>query len=124
MARKRFENKTNLDPGRLRSKVEFFEESTVDDGWGGVIVTTVSVLVTRGARVKISESSQMAIEAGASVFNQDTYLMIRKRNDFTPMKDMQIEIDGVQYTVRAIIPIDEPQNYWKLLCIRGDWNNG
>lgn len=70
---------------------------------------------------KLSDRSQLAFEAGASVLNQDCYFIIRQRNDFTPLKDMIVLCSGSTYVIKAIIPVDVPVNYIKLLCVKKDF---
>lgn len=113
-----FKNKTAYDPGRFRYKITFYEQVSTPDGYGGTTVTLTQVLETYAVREKLREGSQLALEAGASVLNSDCYFVIRYRAAFTPKKDMNLVCDGIYYTIRAIIEIDVPVNYYKLLCVQ------
>lgn len=119
--RKRFENKSHYDPGRFRFSLTFFTQSTVDDGYSGTSSALLQSITTMAVQEKLSDRSQLAFEAGASVLNQDCYFVIRQRNDFIPLKDMIVLCDGSTYVIKAIIPVDVPVNYIKLLCVKKDF---
>lgn len=113
---KPFNNKSAYDPGRFRYSVTFQSLVATDDGAGGTTVVPETVLITRAVREKLSEHNQLAIEAGASYLSNDCFFVIRNRPDFYPTKDMQVISDGQTYTIRAIIEIDVPVKYLKILC--------
>ncbi len=118
--RKPYENKTQYDPGRFRFQLTFFQQVSTQNEYGGTTVALTQVLTTMAVQEKISERSQLAIEAGASVLNQDCYFVIRQRNNFTPLKDMIVLCNGSTYVIRAVIPVDVPVMYIKLLCVKQD----
>lgn len=120
-----YNNKSDFDPGRFRYKVAFYQEGMVDDGFGGTVPGETLVIETRAIRNDVGSNrfsalTQFAVEAGASVFNQDRFFVIRHRSGFVPQKDMVIVSDGVKYTIRGVMPIDEPTKYWRILAIRRD----
>jgi SPP1 family predicted phage head-tail adaptor len=119
--RKPFENTSGYDPGRFRFSITFFTQSTVVDGFAGTRSVLLQSITTMAVQEKLSERSQLAIEAGASVLNQDCYFVIRQRNDFTPAKDMIILCNGSTYVIKAIVPIDVPVRYIKILGIKKDF---
>jgi len=116
--RKPYENKSQYDPGRFRSLITFFQQSTVLTEYGGSKASLEPILTTYAVQEKLSDRNQFAIEAGASILNQDCWYVIRYRKDFTPQKDMIFICGGVTYVIRGIIPVDVPQKYWRLLCVR------
>lgn len=121
--RKPFENKKDIDAGRLRDKVVFEKETYVPDQWGGGSVELTTVLSTVGLKENVSlnalgQMQQLGIIGGESDFTSSVYLTIRKRNGFAPEKDMQIKINGMQYTFRGFLPLDEPTTFIKILCSR------
>lgn len=121
VGRIKFNNKTFLDPGRLRYNISFYEQTATNNQYGDQTPTEVLVMATRASRQNIQNRpgsiySQLEIEAGATLMNGDTYYTIRSRNDWQPKKDMRVEVDGISYTLRALIPLDYPQNYWRILC--------
>lgn len=119
MAKQRYENKSFYDPGRFRFQLVFKQQVTADDGYGGnPVVALQDVLTTRAVQEPIKEGNQLVINAGASVLNQDCYFVIRNVNTFYPEKDMNVECNGATYVIRAVIPIDVPVNYIKLLCVK------
>lgn len=120
--RKPFANETLYDPGRFRFKLSFFQETSVQSVYGGTTAGWTFILTTQAVQEKISSKNQFAIEAGASVLNQDCYFVTRYRSDFEPKKDMAIVCNGFAYLIKAVIPIDVPQRYWKLLCVKSDIN--
>ena len=125
MARKVYENKHFLDPGRLRHKIAFYRLTSTDDGYGGSDVSETLVCETKASKQRISvtqsigESQQMVTDAGETAFNQDMYFVIRNRKDFYPKKNDKIVVDGSEeYTINGIIPLDDPLTYIHLLCVR------
>jgi len=116
--KKRFENKTFYDPGRFRFKLVFTQQVSVPDGYSGTKVSNQEVLITMAVQEPLKDGSQLAIEAGASVLNQDCYFVIRNRNEFYPQKNMNVTCNGFDYVIKAVIPVDVPVNYIKLLCVK------
>ena len=116
--RKPFENKKVYDPGRLRNPVLFLQEQPFDDGFGGTTVSEVEVLSTFAGKERISQYNQMALEAGATVFNGDAFFIIRHRSSFYPQKDMKLKNNGDEYTIKGVVELDEPVNFLQLLCVR------
>ncbi|ASU34410.1 hypothetical protein MuYL_2523 [Mucilaginibacter xinganensis] len=61
------------------------------------------------------------LSAGATLLNDYYYYTIRFiRNGFVPAKDMLLSTPDGIFTVNAIPELDEPANYWKLLCVKTD----
>lgn len=118
---KRYENKSAYDPGRFRFKLNFFRQTGIPDGAGGSIVSYIQAGSSYAAQEKISEGDQIALDAGITALNQDCYFVVRYRASFVPEKDMVVYMNGQTYVVRAIIPIDVPINYIKLLCVKKDY---
>lgn len=123
--KKVFENKTFYDPGRLRFPISFFEQTTVIDEYGSQSPSEILSLSTKAAQQNIQNRpgsiySQLEEEAGATMMNGDTYYMIRYRKDWAPKKNMRVEVvlngSTISYTLRAIILIDVPLHYWRILC--------
>jgi SPP1 family predicted phage head-tail adaptor len=115
-----YKDKGSYDPGRFRHMLEFKAEQSTPDGAGGTVVATVTVLTTKAVREKISEHNQLAIQAGASWLTNDIFFIIRNRQNFYPEKDMIVVSEGKTYTVRAVIELDQPVKYIKLLCSGSD----
>lgn len=113
---KRYENKSAYDPGRFRYSLTYRKQVSAPDGSGGTDVTFTDLLTVRAIREKLSEGNQLAITAGASLLTKDCYFIVRNRLDFYPEKDMNIVVDSLQYTIRAVIELDVPVTYIKLLC--------
>ena len=116
--RKPFENKKAYDPGRLRHKIDFVQEVATDNGSGGTTVTTEIVLSTFAGKDKINQFNQMVIDAGATVFNGDTYFVIRNRNGFYPAKDMKVVNGEDSYTIHGVVDLDYPVTFIQMLCVR------
>lgn len=113
-----FKNKTDIDPGRLRYGIKFYKQIAPVDAYGGTpAVTETLVLTTKCAELQISSYDQLAISAGASRLTKDRYFIIRKRKVWEPEKGMTVQVKGEKYTLRGIIDLDQPQHYWKLLCV-------
>lgn len=125
MSKTRFENKTFLDPGRFRYSVSFLQELVTIANDGSQTVTYESILSTRAIREPITRrfnpSGDTTMEAGATLMNNYWYFTIRfVRSGFVPKKDMLLSADNGIYTVNAMPELDEPPNYWKLLCVKTD----
>jgi len=115
-----YENKHSYDPGRFRFKVTFFNQVSAPDGFGGTTASLQQILTTMAIQEKISDRSQIAVEAGASVLNQDCWYIIRQRDNFTPQKDMVVLCNGATYFIKGIVPVDVPVRYIRLLCVKQD----
>lgn len=121
MSKIKFVNKTFLDPGRLRYNIDFYEQASVINSYGDQQLSETLVMSTRASKQNIQNRpgsiySQLEIEAGATLMNGDTYFTIRLRSDWQPKKNMRVVVDNRSYTLRALIPLDYPQNYWRILC--------
>lgn len=125
MSKERYENKSNYDPGRFRYPVTFFKEITDTQPDGSMIVSLQAVLSTRAIREAVtrrfSPFGNTSLEAGATIMNDYWYFTIRfVRSGFIPAKDMLLSTPDGIYTVNAMPELDEPPNYWKLLCVKTD----
>lgn len=117
--RKPYENKRDVDPGRLRHVIQFSEQNTTDDGYGGTTVTDVVVLTTKAAKEKVNMSSrdaQLALQAGVSEFVKLQNFIIRNRAGFYPTKDMTATVDGDKWTILGVTELDDPEKFTRLLC--------
>jgi SPP1 family predicted phage head-tail adaptor len=106
------------DPGRLRFKIDFYAEDYTDNDSGGQVVNPALILSTFAAQEDIREGNQAALEAGATVFNQDCFFIIRHRKDFYPSKGMEVHEGQNVYKIEGITPLNQPISYIKLLCIK------
>lgn len=113
---KPFDNKTHFDPGRFRTKIGFYRITESDDEFGGTVRDHVHINTVKAISLSIRNNDQLAISAGASVVNEDRYFVIRK--GFKPEYDMTAVVGDKHYTLAAIVPVDVPVKYWRLLCIR------
>ena len=118
--RKRFEQSNQYDPGRFRFDISFFTQVFQPDTSGGGQPALQLTLRTKAIKEQIKDSSQIAINAGASIMNEDTYFVIRNRKDFYPLKDMTVFCSGFTYLIAAVIPVGEPVGYVKILCLKKD----
>lgn len=117
---KPYNNKSNYDPGRFRFTLNFYQEVTTISDDGSQWVNFTPLLCTKAVQEPLREGSQIAINAGASILNQDCYFVIRNRCGFYPEKDMIVLCGNQGYVINAVIPLDVPVNYIKLLCVRRD----
>lgn len=104
------------DPGLFRFTVGFWKEVSTKNRSGGQSVALQSFLQTLAVREDIREGNQLAIAAGASYLNEDCYFIIRNRQGFYPTKSMKVLCEGSYYTIAAVIEINIPVTYIKLLC--------
>lgn len=120
MNRKPFNNKSNYDPGRFRATIAFNQQIASDNGSGGTTLTPSNVYTCKAIELPVRDAGQLEIDAGASTMNEDRWFVIRFWTGFTPEKDMNIISGPHPYIIRAIVPVDAPIKYYKLLCIRQD----
>lgn len=125
MSKSRYENKSFYDPGRFRYPVTFLQEVIDEQPDGSMPVSYQTVLSTRAIREAVtkrfSQFGNTELQAGATVMNDYWYFIIRfVRSGFVPKKDMLLSTSDGIYTVNAMPELDEPPNYWKLLCVKTD----
>lgn len=119
-----FENKTKVDPGRFRATVSFYKQVSEKLPSGGTEMSLTLVETKRACEVPLNSSGQVEIMAGASILNGDKNYIIRASKDFVPEKDMNVKVGDKSYTIAAIAPLDQPVNYYKILCLHKDDFNG
>lgn len=120
---KRKDNKFSYDAGELRHKLEFFQILSVDDGFGGVTESRVSVLKTVCGKSAMSlhamsQANQLGLIGDATGFNQSLYATFRTRKGFSVSKDMECELDGVLYAVNGVIPMDDPDTFTRVMITK------
>lgn len=104
------------DPGQFRHRILFVNQVSTPDDNGGVDVTLDPYFSTYAVQESIREGSQLAIAAGVSYLNDDRIYVIRDRCAITPEKNTMLTCEGHTYTIMAIVPINQPVEYLKLLC--------
>jgi hypothetical protein len=119
-----YENKSAYDPGRFRYKVTFQQQVAIADGSGGSKINTNDLLTTFAVREAILKRPNFAgdlIVAGeADVILGDWNFVIRSRSGFFPTKDMFLVCEGITYTIRTILELDEPTKYIKVLAVKAE----
>lgn len=121
----RYENKTKYDPGRFRYPVIFLQETATISEDGSQTVGYTQVLSTRAIREAVTRRfnifGDISIVDGATLMNNYWYFTIRfLRSGFTPLKNMLLSTPDGLYTINATPELDEPPNYWKMLCVKTD----
>lgn len=116
-----YNNKTAIDPGRFRYKIDFYTVTTQRKEFGGQEPTYTLSRSTRAVMERIetrasSVYAQLAIEAGANMMTGDVYYVVRWTKEWEPTKNMIALVNGQTYEIRGIIPVDNPVNYWRILC--------
>lgn len=121
--KKPYENKKSYDAGRLRHKIQFVEDITVDDGYGGTVVSSEVVLETWAGKEEPSSYTQNTLNAGKTTYSQYQYFIIRNRAGFMPAKDMRIVYDNnkgqgsQEYIIERVYMLDDPCTFLKVLCV-------
>lgn len=121
--KKPFENRKVIDPSRLKYVIKFSKMIAPENDSGGTRVSYPLLLETKAARSEINAYDQLALAASATVFNGDCYYWIRSRACFRPEKDMRVVVNSEKYTIRGFAPINDPITYWKILCVKSDWDD-
>lgn len=123
---KRYENKSFLDPGRFRYPVTFIQEGINIASDLSQSPTYTVALQTRAIREAVTRRFNVygdtTFSAGATLMNNYWYFTIRYVRDssFVPDKTMLLQTPDGIYTIEALPELDEPPNYWKLLCVKTD----
>lgn len=139
MNRKPFNNKSNYDPGRFRTLIQFKTQQSTDDGSGGSNLTysegqslgfqyTLPIVFggvpaipeyeCKSIELQVRDEDQLVIEIGASSMNGDKWFVIRAHSGFTPKKYMNVYTADEKFILRAIVPVDNPVHYYRLLCVK------
>lgn len=114
--KKPYENKKSYDAGRLRHKIQFVEDVTVDDGYGGTTVSQNVILETWAGKEEPSQYTQNLLNSGKTDYETYQYFVIRNRAGFMPVKDMRITYNGLNYVITSVTKIDDPCTFFKVLC--------
>ncbi len=96
-----------MNPGKLNTRITFSEITSTKNIYGGTTPTRTDILTTWGSLEPVKAFNQIALEAGATVMNEDRICVIRYRASFTPKANMQFRDDnneGVVYTIKSITP--------------------
>lgn len=123
---KRFDNVTHIDPGRFRYPVTFIEAGVVILADLSQIPGYIPLISTRAVREPVTRRFNVAgdttLQAGATLMNNYWYFYVRfiRSGNFMPLKDMLLQTPDGIYTITAAPEVDEPANYWKILCIKSD----
>ncbi len=110
------DNKSHYDSGRLRHKIVVKGDIVVDDGYGGSTVTYGVIMNTFAGKEEVSEYTLSNLVGDSTNYDRYQYLVIRNRNNFIPLKTMQIELDGVLYNIIKVKEKDDPCTFLWLLC--------
>lgn len=117
MAKTLFDNKKHYDPGRLRHKIQFVQDTMIDDGYGGSIPGEAVILETFAGKEEPSQYTQNVLNAGQSTYNQFQYFIIRNRKGFIPVRDMRVVYGDSRYVVQGVSMLDDPCTFLKVLCV-------
>lgn len=120
MAAAPYKNETDYDAGRFRYLLTFFVPT---DETGG---TWTQIAQRRAIRIVIARrpnlQGYLEVDAGQSVLYDAWNFVIRFSPSFIPLKDMVVLCGSDVYTIRKVTEIDEPTNYYELLCVKTDLN--
>lgn len=120
MDKKPYKNKSDFDPGRFRITIIFLDQVVLPDDNGGAEPQLVPVHTCKAVELPVRDGNQLEINAGASSMNEDRWFVIRAFTGFIPAKDMNVQFNGKKYLIRAVVPVDQPLKYYRVLCIRQD----
>lgn len=115
--KKPHENKFVYDPGRLRHKIQFYQDVATENTSGGTSVTETLILSTFAGKEEPSQYTQNGLNAGKSEYNQYHYFVIRNRSGFMPVKDMKLVYGDTRYIVQSVKMMDDPCTFLKVLCV-------
>lgn len=111
------DNKKHYDAGRLRHKIQFWQDVFVANNSGGGSVTPTLILETFAGKDEVSAYTQSALNAGRSEYKQFQYFVIRNRKNFMPVKDMKVLFGENSYIVETVKELDDPCTFLKVLCV-------
>lgn len=111
-----------MNPGELKYPIDIYSVYSIKNEAGGTtpsIVCAFPMLSTRAKKEPVRSTNQLAIEAGASVLNEDVIFTIRDHTpEFVPAKNMLLECEGSQYTLIAFYNPEKYPNYLRLVGVR------
>lgn len=124
MSKQRYENKTAYDPGRFRYAVTFIEEVGVLQPDLSSVMTYSAILSTIAIRQAVTRRfsvfGDLSVNAGSTDLSSYWYFIVRFRKGFVPKKNMLLQAPDGIYTITESPELDDPPNYWKLLCTKTD----
>lgn len=110
-----------MNPAELKRKIDIYSVHSIRNASGGStpsVICAYPMLSTRAKKEPVRVNNQLAIEAGASVLNEDCIFTIRDRAEFVPVKNMLLECDGSKYTLVAFYNPEKYPNYLRLVGVR------
>lgn len=119
---KRFQ-KSAYDPGRFKNTLLFYRQVSTEQPDGGVTVSWVYVTTLKAVKEaiphRLNNFAELENNAGQSILYHANYFVVRP-GSFVPDEALIIAYNGETYTIRAIIDVDDPKNWWRLFCIKSD----
>jgi len=113
---KPYDNKKHYDVGRMRQKIEFWQDVVTDNPSGGSVVVPTLLLSTWAGKEEVSLYTQGQFQAGQTQYNKMQYFVIRNRKNFFPVKDMTIVHGSDRYTIMDVKLLDDPCTFLKIIC--------
>lgn len=124
MAKTIYKNKSDYDPGRFRFKLDFYTQIISPNAGGGGLPIWVLSQSTKAIKEdfpkRVNEQGQLIVQGGTTDQEEVWYFTIRYRRSWSPIKSMNFICDGIVYTIRAIMPVDIPVNYIKMVAVQSD----
>lgn len=113
---KRYENKFNYDPARLRHRISIIQlvPTQLPDSSTDIIET--EYLPTKAGIERINDFNQQQIQAGLSSFRGDKIFVIRNRIGINITTDMVIDHGYERYEIVGFVPQDDPKTFIKIAC--------
>lgn len=115
------------DPGDYNHRILFYQESYSEglDGSQKVTLTLVPGLPILGLWAKktiIKDFNQMAIQAGATIENDDCFFTIRSMKSFYPGKAMLVRSvrTGDWFNIASVQELQDPAFHVRIVAIRKD----
>jgi len=124
--KKPYENSTDYDPGRFRYRLTFFQRVITKSPSIGQTESWTQLVTKRAIREivpkRLSLDGFIQDNAGSTDLYEMWHFTIRYTPSFIPKKDMAISCGSDIYTIKQVSEIDEPRNYYKILCVKTDLN--
>lgn len=111
-----------MNPGELKHPIQIFSIYSVKNqslGAQPTMICAYPLISTRAKKEPIRSNNQRAIEAGATVMNEDAIFTMRDyRPAFVPAINMLIECEGSTYTIVSFYNPERYPNYIRMVAVR------
>lgn len=104
-----------MNPGELNKRAKFYQTTSTVNQYLDAVSSESLMIDTWVKKEFVKVNNQYAIEAGASIMNEDCIFTIRERQGFKPSKSMSIECDGLRYGILSVYNPEKNPSYIRIV---------